>query len=219
MRDTAVVTTTMPPVQLSRWIGRGLRGRIIAPSDRSSRAHTATLPPLPVGRTTTGQGSRCGTKGGQGQHHVDDRHPPAGELRRTPADCRRADAPGARRLGTRWGYLPAGERLGARIAGIVAPETHAGQAKCRGEIALGRSATARARTLLEGQTITIIRVGTSYNRTVARVRLAGRDAGSELVATGVARWWPRWRRKPNWCALPALSRADRWISVGESPAW
>lgn len=66
MRDTAVLTTTMPPVHPSRWIGRGLRGRATAPSDRSSRARTATLPPLPlVRRTTTGRGYRCGTKGGK----------------------------------------------------------------------------------------------------------------------------------------------------------
>lgn len=96
--------------------------------------------------------------------------------------------------------LESGERI--RIAGIDAPETHAGQAKCRGEIALGRSATARARTLLDGRNVTITRVGRSYNRTVARVTLAGRDVGSELVATGVARWWPRWQRKPDWCARP-----------------
>jgi micrococcal nuclease len=37
------------------------------------------------------------------------------------------------------------------------------------------------------------------NRTVVRVTLVGRDVGSELVATGVARWWPRWQRKPDWC--------------------
>lgn len=53
--------------------------------------------------------------------------------------------------------------------------------------------------LLDGRNVTIMRVGRSYNRTVARVTLAGRDVGSELVATGVARWWPRWQRKPDWC--------------------
>ena len=93
--------------------------------------------------------------------------------------------------------LESGERI--RIAGIDAPEAHAGQAKCRAEIALGRSATARARMLLDGRNVTIMRVGRSYNRTVARVTLAGRDVGSELVATGAARWWPRWQRKPDWC--------------------
>lgn len=35
--------------------------------------------------------------------------------------------------------LESGERI--RIAGIDAPETHAGQAKCKAEIALGRAAT------------------------------------------------------------------------------
>jgi endonuclease YncB( thermonuclease family) len=94
--------------------------------------------------------------------------------------------------------LESGERI--RIAGIDAPEIHTGQARCRAEIALGKAATARARALLDGRNVTIIRVGRSYNRTVARVTLAGHDVGSELVATGVARWWPRWQRKPDWCA-------------------
>jgi endonuclease YncB( thermonuclease family) len=93
--------------------------------------------------------------------------------------------------------LESGERI--RIAGIDAPETQAGQARCRAEIALGRAATARARMLLDGRNVTVMRVGRSYNRTVARVTLGGRDVGSELVATGVARWWPRWQRKPDWC--------------------
>lgn len=99
--------------------------------------------------------------------------------------------------------LESGERI--RIAGIDAPEIHAGQAKCRAEIALGKAATARARTLLDGRNVMIMRVGRSYNRTVARVTLASRDVGSELVATGVARWWPRWQRKPDWC-VRALMR-------------
>ena len=96
--------------------------------------------------------------------------------------------------------LESGERI--RIAGIDAPETQAGQARCRAEIVLGRAATVRARALLDGRTVTILRVGRSYNRTVARVTLAGRDVGTELVATGVARWWPRWQSKPDWCARP-----------------
>lgn len=94
--------------------------------------------------------------------------------------------------------LESGERI--RIAGIDAPETQAGQARCRAEIVLGRAATARARTLLDGRTVTVMRVGRSYNRTVAQVTLAGRDVGSELAASGIARWWPRWQRKPDWCA-------------------
>ncbi|MFX9181137.1 hypothetical protein ABTN76_20505, partial [Acinetobacter baumannii] len=63
-------------------------------------------------------------------------------------------------------------------------------------IELGRSATALGRTLLDGRTVMIVRVGRSYNRTVARVTLASRDVGSQLVASGVARRQP----KPDWCA-------------------
>ncbi|MDI1297012.1 MAG: hypothetical protein PSY12_14225 [bacterium] len=49
--------------------------------------------------------------------------------------------------------------------------------------------------LLDGRTVTIMRVGRSYDRTVARVTLPGRDVGFERVGTGFARW----RRKPDWC--------------------
>lgn len=93
--------------------------------------------------------------------------------------------------------LATGERI--RIAGIDAPETRPGQAKCRREVAAGRVATARARAMLAGQTVRIVRVGRSYNRTVARVVLSGRDVASELVRLCAARWWPRRERKPDWC--------------------
>lgn len=39
----------------------------------------------------------------------------------------------------------------------------------------------------------------SYKRTVARVRLDGRDLGERLVSEGIARWWPRGHPKPDWC--------------------
>ena len=93
--------------------------------------------------------------------------------------------------------LTSGERI--RIAGIDAPETHADQARCRAELVLGEAAATRARALLDGRTVTIVRVGRSYNRTVARVTLAGRDLATELVASDVARWWPRGAPKPDWC--------------------
>ena len=98
--------------------------------------------------------------------------------------------------------LASGERV--RIAGIDAPETHPGQAKCGREIAAGRAATATARTLLLGRTVRLVRLGRSYNRTVARVTLDGRDMASELVRLGAAHWWPRGARKPGWC--PRLRR-------------
>lgn len=113
--------------------------------------------------------------------------------------------------------LESGERI--RIAGIDAPETQAGQAGCRAEIALGRAATARARTLLDGRVVTIRRVGRSYNRTVARVTLAGRDVGSKLVAIGVARWWPRGTAKPDWCTARASVGSMKSVIGGDgSPA-
>jgi len=136
-------------------------------------------------------------RGGPGEtRHGHDR-PASGR-----ASARRgaAQRTGARRLCDRWRHVPAasGERI--RLAGIDAPETRRGQAKCRREIAAGRAATATARTLLLGRTVRFARLGRSYNRTVARVTLDGRDVAGGLVRLGVARWWPRGARKPDWCA-------------------
>ncbi|HEU4959976.1 MAG TPA: thermonuclease family protein [Sphingomonas sp.] len=93
--------------------------------------------------------------------------------------------------------LESGERI--RIANIDAPETHAGQAKCRAEIALGLAATKRVRALLDHQKVTFVRVGRSYNRTVARVTLDGHDLGKTLMTMGVAKPWPHHKPKPDWC--------------------
>lgn len=93
--------------------------------------------------------------------------------------------------------LESGERI--RIANIDAPETHAGQAKCRAEIALGLAATKRVRALLDHQNVTFVRVGRSYNRTVARVTFDGHDLGQTLVKIGVAKPWPHYKPKPDWC--------------------
>lgn len=94
--------------------------------------------------------------------------------------------------------LTSGERI--RIANIDAPETQPRQAKCRLEIERGEAASRRARTLLDGRVVTFERVGRSYNRTVARVRLNGRDLGETLVAMGAARPWLRPQPKPDWCS-------------------
>ncbi len=93
--------------------------------------------------------------------------------------------------------LTTGERI--RIAGIDAPETHADQAHCAAERRLGDAAAARARALIDGEVVSIERVGRSYNRTVARVTLRGRDLAALLVAGGGARWWRAGRPKPDWC--------------------
>lgn len=94
--------------------------------------------------------------------------------------------------------LTTGERI--RIAGIDAPETQEGQAHCALELRRGREASQQLRTMLEGEPVTIERVGRSYNRTVARVRFQGRDLGRELIRRGIARPWPRGTPKPDWCS-------------------
>lgn len=103
--------------------------------------------------------------------------------------------------------LTTGERI--RIAGIDAPETHADRAKCRAEQALGDAAAARARTLLDHREVRLVRVGRSYNRTVARVMLDGRDLATTLVRMGVARWWPRGTAKPDWCESARFDHRSR----------
>ena len=90
-----------------------------------------------------------------------------------------------------------GERV--RIAGIDAPETQQGLARCARELAIGRSSTAFARALLQGQDVDLRRVGTSYGRTVANVSLDGQDVAQALIAGGAARAWPRRTPKPDWC--------------------
>jgi endonuclease YncB( thermonuclease family) len=94
--------------------------------------------------------------------------------------------------------LTSGERI--RIANIDAPETHARQARCSSEVARGEAAAARARALLEGKRVTFERVGRSYHRTVARVRVDGRDLGETLIAMGAAKPWLRHHPKPDWCS-------------------
>ena len=93
--------------------------------------------------------------------------------------------------------LASGERI--RIAGIDAPETQPGNAKCRIGLALGKAAKRKAVALLKGREIRFERVGRSYNRTVARVWLDGRDVAAMLIDQAIARRWPRGRPKPDWC--------------------
>lgn len=103
--------------------------------------------------------------------------------------------------------LTSGERI--RIAGIDAPETDPRQAKCPVEIRRGVAAAAQARVMLAGRSVTLQRVGVSYNRTVATVRLDGRDVAARLVALEAARWWPRGAAKPDWCGTGSGRRERR----------
>jgi len=93
--------------------------------------------------------------------------------------------------------LTSGERI--RIADVDAPESQRGQARCALELERGHDATARVRPMLAGRTVSFVRVGKSYKRTVARVRIDGRDLGERLNSLGITRPWPRRMPKPDWC--------------------
>lgn len=93
--------------------------------------------------------------------------------------------------------LTSGERI--RIAGIDAPETDPRQARCTLEVTRGKAAKAVLGGLISGKNLRIKRVGRSYNRTVATVRVGARDLAASLIAAGAAKPWPRGRPKPDWC--------------------
>lgn len=90
-----------------------------------------------------------------------------------------------------------GERV--RIAAIDTPETRHGQARCSLEIERGKASTAQLRALIAGRQVELTRTGRSYNRTVALVRVDGRDVAAELVRRRAAKPWPRGAPKPDWC--------------------
>lgn len=91
-------------------------------------------------------------------------------------------------------------RLGTeriRLANIDAPEA-GDRARCLAERNLARLATERLRELTRGQRLDVRREGKDrYGRTLARVRVNGRDVGERLVAEGYAAPW-RGRREA-WC--------------------
>ena len=90
-----------------------------------------------------------------------------------------------------------GERV--RIAAIDTPETRRGQAKCAVEITRGKAASAQLASLIGAREVELTRTGRSYDRTVALVRVGGRDVAAEMVRRGAAKPWPRRSPKPDWC--------------------
>lgn len=89
-----------------------------------------------------------------------------------------------------------GERI--RLANIDTPETGE-RAQCAAERDAGERATREARNLISTSTVSVDPTGRvdSYGRTIARVRVDGRDMGRILIDRGLARPW-RGRREP-WC--------------------
>jgi micrococcal nuclease len=86
-----------------------------------------------------------------------------------------------------------------RLVNIDTPETGS-RARCAAERDLGDRATRTARTLITNarafETRPTGRID-RYGRTIAYVRVDGRDLGETLIADGLARPW-RGRREP-WC--------------------
>lgn len=90
-----------------------------------------------------------------------------------------------------------GERI--RLPNIDTPET-GDRAQCSAERDAGERAKRAARALLSTATVTIDPTGRTdaYGRTIAYVRVDGRDLGRILIERGLARPW-RGHREP-WCA-------------------
>jgi endonuclease YncB( thermonuclease family) len=87
-----------------------------------------------------------------------------------------------------------------RLANIDTPET-GDRARCPAERRLAAQATDAARELIANARRIVVRpVGRTdqYGRTIAYVRINGRDFGRTMIERGLARPW-RGRRQP-WCA-------------------
>jgi len=88
----------------------------------------------------------------------------------------------------------AGEKI--RIENIDTPEIS--EPKCPAERAAGERAKVRLQQLLSDGEIAIQRTGVDrYKRTLAVVRVNGRDVGEVLIREGFARRWDGARRP--WC--------------------
>ncbi|REF66723.1 thermonuclease family protein [Paracoccus versutus] len=82
-----------------------------------------------------------------------------------------------------------------RIFNIDAPEI---EGQCAYESGLALQSKFRLAELLKGRRVEILRQGTDrYGRTLAAIRVEGRDVGDILVSEGLARTWAG-RREP-WC--------------------
>ena len=89
-----------------------------------------------------------------------------------------------------------GEKI--RLQGYDTPETTTGFCGGASEKALGKKAASRLMELLNTNSATIERTGKDrYGRTLAIIRIDGRNIGDILVAEGLARYWPDGRE--FWC--------------------
>ena len=85
-----------------------------------------------------------------------------------------------------------------RLMGFDTPEIHF--AKCTEEFALGMEAKERLEALLASGEVRVIESGRTdkYRRTLAHVKVNGRDVGEILIGEGLARPYKGGKREP-WC--------------------
>lgn len=86
-----------------------------------------------------------------------------------------------------------------RIMGLDAPETY--RAKCNAEFNAGKAAKQRMARLIDSKALTIKRRGKDrYKRTLATVRVNGRDVAEIMINLKLARPYHGKRRQP-WCEV------------------
>jgi len=91
-------------------------------------------------------------------------------------------------------------RLRSEAGPIDAPELRS--AKCPLELFRAEAARDRLKALLKDRHAAIDRTGADrYGRTVAIVRVDGKDIGAILIAEGHAKPWPKLTKadRPEWC--------------------
>ena len=90
------------------------------------------------------------------------------------------------------------EGLNLRLESYDTPEPYNDICGGRAEVELAHRASARLRELLNQNPFTVQTHGEDrYGRTLATIRIGGRDVGDILIAEGLARRWPNGRE--FWC--------------------
>jgi micrococcal nuclease len=85
-----------------------------------------------------------------------------------------------------------------RLQSFDTPEPHNDICGGAREVALAKQASARLLDLLNGNAFTVETAGEDrYGRTLATIRIQGRDVGDILISEGLARKWPNGRE--FWC--------------------
>ncbi len=85
-----------------------------------------------------------------------------------------------------------------RLESYDTPEPYTDICGGQAEVELAKLASARLLELLNGNPFTVEAHGTDrYDRTLATIRIGGRDVGDILIGEGLARKWPNGRE--FWC--------------------